>query len=54
MAECRPRDFGPFDLDDMDMNITWRVYVEPATNVGPDDNELLYDRAIYFGPYFTE
>jgi len=28
--------------------------VEPATKVGPDDNELLYDRTIYFGPYFTE
>jgi len=54
MAECRPRDFGPFDLDDMDMSITWRTYVEPATNVGPDDNEILYDRVIYFGPYFTE
>ncbi len=44
---------GPFDLDAMDMNITWRAYVEPATNVSPDDNELLYDRAIYFGPYFA-
>jgi len=40
---------GPFDLDEADINITWRVYLEPATNVGPDDNELLYDRAIYFG-----
>ncbi len=29
-----------------------RAYVEPATNFGPDDNELLYGRAIYFGPYF--
>lgn len=36
------------------MNITWRAYVEPATNAGPDDNEILYDQAIYFGPYFTE
>jgi hypothetical protein len=45
---------GPFDLDAADMSITWRSYVEPATNVGPEDNELLYDRAIYFGPYFTE
>jgi hypothetical protein len=45
---------GPFDLDVADMNITWRTYVEPATNAGPDDNELLYDRAIYFGPYFDE
>ena len=43
---------GSFDLDAADMNVTWRSYVEPATNVGPDDNELLYDRAIYFGPYF--
>jgi hypothetical protein len=42
------------DLDAADMNITWRSYVEPATNVGPDDNELLYDRAIYFGPYFDQ
>jgi hypothetical protein len=42
---------GPFDLDAADINITWRTYAEPATNVGPDDNELLYDRAIYFGPY---
>jgi len=25
--------------------------MEPKTNVSPDDNELLYDRAIYFGPY---
>jgi hypothetical protein len=24
------------------------------TGKTPDDNELLYDRAIYFGPYFTE
>jgi hypothetical protein len=26
--------------------------MEPGTNVSPDDNELLYDQAIYFGPYF--
>jgi hypothetical protein len=38
----------------MDMNITWRTYVEPGTGVGPDDNEIMYDRAIYFGPYFDE
>ena len=43
----------PFDLNAADMNITWRSYLEPATNVGPDENELLYDRAIYFGPYFN-
>ena len=45
-----PTLIGPFDLDTMEMNITWRTYMEPATNVGPDDNELLYDRVIYFGP----
>jgi len=22
--------------------------------VGPDDNEIVYDWAIYFGPYFAE
>jgi len=44
---------GTLDLDTADMQVTWRTYVEPATNVGPDDNELLYDRAIYFGPNFT-
>jgi hypothetical protein len=49
-----PSLIGPFDLDTMTMNISWRSYVEPATNVGPNDNELLYDRAIYFGPYFTK
>jgi len=27
--------------------------MEPKTNVSPDDNELLYDQAIYFGPYFA-
>jgi hypothetical protein len=27
----------------------FRNYMEPATKVGPDDNELVYDRAIYFG-----
>jgi hypothetical protein len=43
---------GLFDLNAADINITWRSYMEPATNVGPDDNELLYDRLIYFGPYF--
>jgi hypothetical protein len=49
-----PPVIGPFDLDAGDIFVNWRAYVEPSTNVGPDDNELLYDRAIYFGPYFTE
>jgi hypothetical protein len=28
----------------------FRNYMEPATSVAPDDNELVYERAIYFGP----
>jgi len=28
--------------------------MEPTTKSAPDDNELLYDRAIYFSPYFKE
>jgi hypothetical protein len=36
------------------MFFLWRSYREPATKVSPDDNELLYDRAIYFGPYFAQ
>ena len=40
-----------FDLDKAEMFFLWRSYMEPGTNVGPDDNELLYDRAIYFGDY---
>jgi hypothetical protein len=44
----------PFDLNTAEMFFLWRSYMEPATNVSPDDNELLYDRAIYYGPYFTE
>jgi hypothetical protein len=34
------------------MFFIFRSYMEPATNVGPDDNELLYERALDFGPYF--
>ena len=45
---------GTFDINLADMFFLWRGYMEPATKVGPDDNELLYDRAIYFGPYFNE
>ena len=48
-----PIPLGPFVLDEAEMFFLWRAYLEPATNVGPDDNELLYDRAIYFGPYFA-
>ena len=38
-------------LDEQEMFFLFRSYMEPQTNVSPDDNELLYDRAIYFGPY---
>jgi hypothetical protein len=42
------------DLEDGDeMFFIFRSYMEPATKVAPDDNELLYDQAIYFGAYFT-
>lgn len=44
----------PLDLNQAEMFFLWRSYMEPATKVSPDDNELLYDRAIYFGPYFSE
>jgi hypothetical protein len=41
---CNP----PIDLDKVDMYAIFRAYMEPATSVGPDDNELLWDRGIYF------
>jgi len=44
-------DPSPFDLNEQEMFFVFRSYLEPATLAGPDDNELLYDRAIYFGPY---
>ncbi len=43
----------PFNLDQEKLFFIFRSYMEPSTLVGPDDNELVYDRAIYFGPYFT-
>ena len=49
-----PTLLGPFDMNNADLFFLWRSYMEPATNIGPDDSELLYDRAIYFGPYFTK
>jgi hypothetical protein len=33
------------------MFLLWRNYMEPSTAVGPDDNELVHDQAVYFGPY---
>ncbi len=49
-----PIPLGPFDLNNADLFFLWRSYMEPATNISPDDSELLYDRAIYFGPYFPK
>jgi hypothetical protein len=34
--------------------VVFRGYMEPATAVSPDSNELVWDRAIYFGPYFEQ
>jgi hypothetical protein len=50
LEPTQPPLLGPLDLDATEIYINWRTYMEPATDVGPDDNELLYDRAIYFGP----
>ncbi len=49
-----PTWLAPFDLDKSEMFFLWRSYMEPATLVGADDNELVYDRAVYFGSHFTE
>lgn len=46
---CAPE----LDLNSVEMWLAFRTYLEPATKTGPDDNELLYDQAIYFGPYFN-
>ena len=35
-----------------DVFVVFRGYMEPATAVSPDSNELVWDQAIYFGPYF--
>ena len=47
-------DPSPFDINQEELFFLFRSYMEPETLVAPDDNELLYDRAIYFGPYFEE
>jgi hypothetical protein len=47
---CTPE----LELNSQEMWLAFRTYLEPATKTGPDDNELLYDQAIYFGPYFAE
>jgi len=50
----RDENVHEWNLNEHEMFFLFRSYMEPATNVSPDDNELLYDRAIYFGPYFEE
>lgn len=42
--DCDP----PIDLETKLMYFVARAYMEPETNVGPDDNELVWDRGIYF------
>jgi len=37
-----------------DVFVAFRNYLEPATAASADSNELVWDRAIYFGPYFSE
>jgi hypothetical protein len=37
-----------------DVFVAFRNYMEPATAVAADTNELVWDRAIYFGPYFSK
>ena len=43
---CTP----PLDLNTAEMFLVFRGYMEPATMVGPEKNELVYERAIMFGP----
>ena len=56
--DCEPKiDLDGADSAELswksDLFVIFRAYLEPATKVAPDDNELVWDRAIYFGPYFT-
>jgi hypothetical protein len=42
---------GPYGIDlDLPAFITFRIYLEPETKVGPAWGELVWDRAIKFGP----
>jgi len=57
--DCSPQislDPNPDDPDEKpwktDVFVVFRGYMEPATAVSPDSNELVWDQAIYFGPYF--
>jgi hypothetical protein len=47
-------DPAPLDFNNEEMFFLFRSYMEPETLVAPADNELLYDRAIYFGGYFSQ
>jgi hypothetical protein len=42
---------GPYGIDlDLKAFITFRIYLEPETKVGPAWGELVWDRAIKFAP----
>ena len=43
---CTP----PLDLNAAEIFLVFRGYMEPATMVGPDKNEIVYERVIMFGP----
>lgn len=37
-----------------DVFVVFRGYMEPETSVSPSSSELVWDKAIYFGPYFEQ
>ncbi len=50
---CYELPYGPggYGIDpDQPIMIGWRLYLEPATKTGPSYSEIVYDRAIKFGP----
>jgi hypothetical protein len=57
-SHCKPKIDLDIDPDRpswaSDVFLAFRNYMEPATAVAADSNELVWDRAIYFGPYFSE
>jgi hypothetical protein len=56
--DCSPQINLEIDPDrpswSSDVFVAFRNYLEPATAVSADSNELVWDRATYFGPYFSE
>jgi hypothetical protein len=57
-ANCSPQITLDIDPDRpswaSDVFVAFRNYMEPATAVSADTNELVWDQAVYFGPYFSE